>query len=53
VSRLTLHNITEATAHLPAPERQDARILLACQLIRRELRAIRRDLARHPEEDPR
>jgi hypothetical protein len=43
-SRLTLDKITDATAHLPEPERSEARILLACKLIRQEVRGIRRDL---------
>lgn len=51
IRRLTLEMITAETAHLPEPERTDARILLACQLIRREIRALRRDLALIPRED--
>ena len=44
IAPLTLDRITEATADLPEPERSEARIRLACEVVRREIRAISRDL---------
>jgi hypothetical protein len=45
---LTLEAITEMTAHLPPSERAEVRIRLACELVRREVRALRRILSTPP-----
>ena len=43
-SRLTIEKTEAIAADYPAKDRQRVRTLLACRLIRQELRAIRRDL---------
>lgn len=45
MSRLTPNRIEAIVSALPPSERQEARILLACKLIRSEIRGIRCALA--------